>query len=279
MSAPRVCILGNSVPLLIQPFRASSHEKTYGEHLAAKEFVVINSSKQSAMVSDLYYYLEDECIRQFPDYVIFHFGIVECTYRARPRWLQNFFSMNAWNNSVISKGYNGPLVRGGKFLVKKLYRKTLEKVLYALGIKRRWVGPEKFRFIITDVFKRIFSDTPVKRIIVVGMPPIADWMEKHIPGTQVSITEYNTILKDICTLYPNIVYVDTHHAFQQKGDYDKLTQDGIHFTAAGHAFFSDQLLPLLTGERRQFTDWQHINQYGKLYNFYEHWYKRKTPGK
>lgn len=275
-SNPIVCVLGNSVPLLIQPFRRNASEKTYVEHLRESGFSVINGSKQSAILSDLYFYLEDECTRHFPDYVVFHFGIVECTYRARPRWLQDYFSMNAWNNSVINKGYNSGIKRGIKFVGKRVYRKLIERPLFAMGIKRRWLNPKEFQFVLRDVVKRVFSDTPAKKLILVGMPPVSPWVERQAPGTQASITEYNEIFRSLSKEYENIVFFDptTLAAPEQMKE---LTEDGIHYTAEGHAALARALEPLLKGERIAYTDWQTINQYKGLYTMYENWYKRKTP--
>ena len=83
------------------PDRISENEKTYVEWLE-RYGTVINASKQAVMLKDVYRYLEDEVIRHFPDYVIINMGIVEATYRARPRFLQNYLSENAWNNNIIN---------------------------------------------------------------------------------------------------------------------------------------------------------------------------------
>ncbi len=275
MTKQTVCILGNSVPLLIQPPRENAREMTYDEHLREMGYVVINGSKQSAMVSDMYKYLEDECIRHFPDYVVIHFGIVECTYRARSRRLQNFFSMNAWNNSVIQKGYNGSILRGVKFVAKKMYKSTIEKMFFSVGIKWRWLKPKDFQFVMRDIIKRIFSDTPAKKVILVNMPSIADWAEKHAPGTQKSIREYNKILSDVAQEYENIVNLDMGEIFK---DYDAslVSRDGIHFTSLGHRLLAEKMKDVLKGEREKFSDWKKINQYEKLYGIYANWNKRQA---
>lgn len=258
----------------MQPFRQSLTDLTYPEHLAQTGFNVRNASKESAIVSDLYRYLEDECIRHSPDFVIFNFGIVECTYRARPRWLQNFLSMNAWNNSIVNRGYNGPVTRGMKFLTKKVYRKAVERPLFSLGLKWRWLGPKDFRFIIRDIVKRLLSDTPVKRIIFIGLPPIAPWVEKQAPGTQQSIKTYNLLMENLTHENPNIHFLDPA-SLSSPEQMLSLTSDGIHFTALGHQRLAEALIPLLQGERSGgYTDWQKINQYESLYQLYARWYKR-----
>lgn len=266
---PIVSILGNSVPILIQPFRTNEHEKTYAEHLKGAGFEVKNASKQSAIISDVYSYLEDECIRHFPDFVILNFGIVECTYRARPRWLQNYFSMNAWNNSVIDAPYNGPILRGIKFILKKVYARTIERACYTIGLKKRWVTPSNFRFIVRDITKRIFQDTPARKVIYIGMTPIAKWVEKKAPGSQASVSEYNAILQSVASEYSNIIYLDPNLLGE-----NIASPDGIHFNARGHQLLAEKLQTLLTGQRDQYTEWQQINQYEKLYQTYAHWFKR-----
>lgn len=271
---PVVSILGNSVPLLIQPLRQDAAEQTYAEILLDRGWWVVNGTKQSAMVTDVYAYLEDECIRHFPDYVILHFGIVEATYRARPRWLQNIFSMNAWNNSVINKGYNGPITRGVKFVGKKFYRKTIERIVFTLGWQRRWVSPQRYRFVLRDICKRIFSDTPAKKIVVIGLPRVADWVEREAPGTNRSIDECNAIMKALATEYVNILWLDV--AEMQKQSNAAISPDGIHLTANGHHLLAERLMQLMTGERQDYTGWQRINQYENFYQYYERWYKRPS---
>lgn len=277
MKQPLVCILGNSVPLLIQPFRTSADDKTYAEHLRERGFDVLNSAKQSAMFTDVYRYLEDECIRQYPDYVIIHFGIVEATYRARPRWLQNVFSMNAWNNSIINKGHNGPVVRGIKYVAKKGYKTLVEKPLFRLHLRRRWMPPKVFRFVLRDVAKRLFQDTPVRKLILVTMTPVAPWVEKQAPGTQNSVSEFNRIMKQVAEEYENILLLDTADLVADD-EMKQVTVDGIHFTAIGHAKLAAALEKQLQGERTHYTDWEKINQYDTLYSIYARWNKRTPPG-
>lgn len=274
MSTPSiVCVLGNSVPLLIQPHRKGPEDKTYAEHIRAKGFNVINSSKQAVILSEIYYYLEDECIRHFPDFVIFNFGIVECTRRARPRWLQNTLAGNSWNNSIIGRRYNTPIVRGVKFFSKKLYKKTVEKFLYSLNISFRWLSPHDFGFILKDVAKRLFADTPTKKIIVIGMLPVSDWVEKRAPGTSQSIHEYNKIMEETASDYDNIIFVDPRRIFSTHTLKD-ISVDGIHYTALGHKILSDHLMSVLSGERNDYLGWQKINPYHRTR--YANWYKRYT---
>jgi len=229
--------------------------------------------KQSAMISDLYWYFEDECTRHAPDYVILHFGIVEATYRARPRCMQNYFSMNAWNNSVIDKPYNGPIRRGMKFVLKKMHKRIVEHLLYTLGVKWRWCSLKKFTFSLKDIVKRIFADSAAKKIILIGMTELVEWSEKQAPGSNESIRQYNEVMKQIASLSPNITYIDPENAFKghQRAD---ITPDGIHFTGLGHRLLADHIAAQLTGKRENYLGWQKINQYESLYSLYENRFKR-----
>lgn len=257
-----VCILGNSVSMLVQPFRSSAEDRTYGEHLRERGFTVVNRSKQAVVLTDVYRYFEDEVTREFPDYVILNFGIVDCTVRVRRRWLQNAFAMNAWNNSVINRVYNGPLHRGFLHFAKRFYAKTFEPALYALGLGRRWVSPGTFRFVLKDLVKRLFADTPAKRIILVGMLTPSHWLEREAPGTTASAAEYNTIMADLAAEYPALAYLDTEVAVAVPAR-STVTWDGIHLTGLGHRMLADALEKLLTGERPDYTGWSRINQYGR----------------
>lgn len=271
---PIVAILGNSVPVLIQPFRKSADERTYIEHLRDHGFNVINGCKQSMMISDLYTNLEDDCIAHCPDYVVLNFGIVECTYRARPRWLHNYFAMNTWNNTIIRPRYNPPLVRGFKVAVKFLYRHVIERFAFAVGIKRRWLSPDDFQFILRDISRLIFRDTPARKIILLKMLPGQPWLERQAPGTLVSIDEFNAVTENVAKDNPNFVCLDPVSTMMQ-ADSTQISSDGIHFTALGHQQLAQSLIPLLQGERTHYGDWVSIPLYDKFRRVYADRHQRK----
>jgi hypothetical protein len=271
-----VSILGNSVALLVQPLRESAEDRTYPEHLRDHGFTVVNASKQSAMLPHLYRYLEDECIRHAPDFVVVNFGIVECTSRVRSFAIQRYFSMNAWNNSVIDRGYVGPVGRGVAYMAKKFYSNLIERALFSLGWKRRWVSPNDFRFVLRDVLKRLFADTPVRRIVILGMLRPDDWLEREAPGTRASVEEYNGIMRSVAAEYVNLIYVDPEAVLTGTAR-KQWTPDGMHFTGEGHRRIAEALSSHFTGEREDYTGWTKINQYGALHGVYARWNKRATP--
>jgi hypothetical protein len=270
----RICVLGNSGSLLVMPHRDSDSDRTYPEYLAEKGFDVLNSSLQSAMISDMYRYLEDECVRKNPDHVVLNFGIVECTYRVRSRRLQSFFAANAWKNVLVGNGFNPPGVRIFKEVSKRLYRSLVEKPLFALGLKRRWLKPAMFRFILVDLIKNLLKDTNVRTIFFVGMPRAHPWLEREAPGTAESVQEYNAILKEVSNCDGNVVFLDPE-AVMVRDSSERCSPDGIHFTSAGHLALAAAIEARRNSVRvGRFDAWKELSPYksGAL-KLYQKWFR------
>lgn len=243
VNGSKIAILGNSVSMLVIPQRVGAHEKTYIEHLGEAGFSVINASKQSVMLSDTYRYLEDEIIRHYPDYVVINMGIVEATYRARPRFLQNYFNENAWKNSIINIDYCSVTQRAARRVIKFIYR-HLERAMYALHLKWRWMPPGKYRHALRDILIAILRDTGTKKVFILGMLPIAPSLERKIPGTNNSIIQYNKIMQDISGLFKTVSYVDLEAILYAKESF-AVSNDSIHFNAQGHRMIAEKLAALI----------------------------------
>ena len=247
-----ICIVGNSVSLLVRPPRSGPHEKTYAEILRDRGFSIVHSGKQAVLAADLYHYLEDEVVRHFPDYVVIHFGIVDCTSRARPRWLQHFFNLNDWSNSVVGSAF---ISQGGRILrivLRRIYRSLIERTLYALGLSWRWLSVEDFKLIYLDVIQRLFLDTPVKKVLLVGITPVSDELERRVAGTRANAKIYNTVMRSISLTTPDTQYIDA-----DTQEFANLTVDGIHLTARGHELLARHIEASLLGERVDYAAQDH----------------------
>jgi len=243
----KVCILGNSVPLLLIPSRRSADEKTYHEHLEDMGFCVINASKQAVMLADIYRYLEDEVIRHFPEYIVINMGIVEATFRTRGRWLHNFFSENAWNNDIIDISYCSVVGRGIRRTIKAVYR-PFGRLLYFFGIKWRYMPPWKFRHSLKDIIRKLIAYCPVKKVIILGMLPIGDKLEKIVPGTKKSVDGYNSIMENVAKEFEKAVFVKMSDVFSDK-DMLRASADSIHLTSYGHEKVSKYVALIINGAR------------------------------
>ncbi|MBI2067929.1 MAG: hypothetical protein HYT77_07955 [Deltaproteobacteria bacterium] len=231
-------------------------EKTYGENLRDRGFSIIHAGKQGAMVSDVYRYLEDEAIRHFPDYVILHFGIVESSCRAQPRWLQGFLSLNDWQNNITGQEFNSGCARLFKAALRKAYRQLVENFLYTAGLSWRWLSPKDFRSIYLDVIQRLLRQTSVRKIQLIGITPVTEGLERRLPGTRASTKVYNAIMEEISRKIPNTLYIDV-----DTPEFSSHTIDGIHFTPAGHKLLADKIEINLAGDRTSYSAWSEIKPF------------------
>lgn len=262
----KIVILGNSVPLLMDPPRKEKGEKTYGERLEDMGFRVFNRAKQAVVVSDLYRYMEDECTRLFPDIVVLNFGIVECTTRVRSRRMHSYFSENAWKNSIIDVGYVNTLGRIERRIGKKIFR-IGEKALFALGFRRRWVSAKDFEFIIKDVIRVLFRDTNTRCVCLVPILNGAPWLEREAPGTLEAIGVYNSAMRRISSELEGVRFLEPSSIY--RGDEEKdISGDGIHLSAHGHARVADEIAQCIRTTDRSSPSWKSINVYGKLVGKY-----------
>jgi lysophospholipase L1-like esterase len=243
----KVCILGNSISLLLCPPRKLVDDKTYHEHLEAMGYRVINASKQSVMLKDVYRYLEDEVIRYFPEYIIINMGIVEATFRTKSRWLHNYVSENAWNNNIINIGYCSKMGRGLRRIAKKLYR-PLGNLLYFFHLKWRFMPPRQFQHALRDIVRKLIDRCPVKKVIILGMLPISKELERIVPGTRQSVAEYNLLMERTTKEFKNVVFVSMADLFVDK-ELPVATIDSIHYTAAGHEKVAKRLAAIIEGTK------------------------------
>lgn len=252
----RICVLGNSIPLLVNPYRVNYNQKTYGEYLREEGFEVKICARQSSMITDLYKTLEEDCISFFPDFVILHFGIVECTYRTKTRFIQSILNANAWKNTFVHNRINGKYQRIFFFLIKKIIRK-LDHVLHFFRLHYRWVNPELFHFALNDIIKSIYADTNTKGIILVGMLNGYPWLEKEARGTIKSIKKYNAILNRVSQNIEGVYFVDVNTYLKNDTE---TSSDGIHFTSLSHSVVTKEILNIIANySERSILSWKNIS--------------------
>lgn len=249
----KICILGNSVSLLVVPDRKNSIEKTYSELFEEVGYNVINSSKQATTLSDVFRYFDDEVIRLFPNIVIINYGIVEATYRTKPRWLNNYFSGNDWNNNIIDNSYCPFFSRFIRKGFKILY-KPIGRIFFLLHLKWRFMTPKKFSKALFLLLLKLTAYTPVKQIIILGMLPIDGNLEKIAPGTKSSVLEYNMIMNKVCDSYEKAIFIDLSSIFTEKSELLQASIDSIHLTAYGHKMVFDKIYSLINGDKFEISD-------------------------
>ena len=239
-----ICILGNSVSLLVWPKRNTPNDRTYGEHLRAMGWHVKSASRQGVMISDTCLYLEDDVLNNAPDYLILQFGVVESTYRARPRFLHKQFSNNNWRNNIVRIPYRGPSKRAFVSLLNKAYQQ-IEKALFASGIRWRYLSPRHFRDALEQTVAACKKNSGVKGYILVGISPINERLEQIAPGTRQSTAEYDEIMRAYAESTPHVSFISLFEVFQNES-LKEVVPDGIHLSALGHKLLAKELNSILS---------------------------------
>lgn len=252
----RICILGNSVPLVVAPARSSREEGTYAEILLTQGHEVHNAARQSMLITDLYRCLEEDCISRAPQIVVLNFGIVEATMRVRSRRLQNGLTANAWKNVISGTPCMGPYHRAFAHAVRRVVR-LVERPAFALHLAHPWVRPGLFEFALKDIAKSVFKDTPTEQVILIGMPRSPSWLEREAPGTSRMVDALNAIMIRVAGSCADTQYIDPNGIPGPQGAYS----DGIHFTASGHRWIAEQLMAMMDRRRSDFGQWKAINPY------------------
>lgn len=236
----KLCIFGNSMSILVSPNRRSLQDKSYSEIINDSGFIVNNASEQGITIVDFFRFFENELIKFRPNILVIQCGIVECTFRARPRFLHSFFSGNNWSNRTFNKKYVATRNKKFSIYIYKLYR-IIEKIFFSIGIKWRYVNPRVFYEALNEFFLKCFQQSGVERYVIIGLYSHVHQLEAKAPGTISSINEYNNILKSFASKQNNTVFIDLDNLFKDFNS-DDVTSDGIHLTSFGHAVLAKKIL-------------------------------------
>ncbi len=238
MAAP-ICILGNSVSLVLRPPRQRPDERTYAELLRDDDgYALINWSQRAAMVSDGLRAVEDEVITRYPQAVIIQYGIVECTYRDMPRWLYQFVKLRL-------QGDENRLQRLPVQLAARTLMPLSRRVWTRLRGRWRWMEPEVFAADIRKLVLLLRKETAALPLVM-NIPTPSQRVERLAPGTVASAAEYNRVLAHL-TAELDVPLIDA--AALIAPDPDALLPDGIHFSAAGHQRVAATIRAILAAAR------------------------------
>lgn len=215
----KIVILGDSVSLRIRPVRRDATEKTYAEHLAAlnPRFFVVNLGRGAASIKSQMVDM-DPIIRQFPDFYVLNFGIVDCSTRSVPEWVFRFVNTIKPSEWLIRRWAR-------KFV--DFFEKKNRKSLVLLRGKRSWTSEKDFKSVYLKTIKLLQKETGAQ-LICLGINQTDERVESQLPGTKQKINQYNQVIKQVCES-TGCSFVDTYNLIEPKN-----VPDGIHFDAAGH---------------------------------------------
>ena len=230
-----ICILGNSVSLVLRPPRRKVHERTYAEILRDElPATVINWSQRAAMVADGVRAVEDVVITHAPQAVIIQYGIVECTYREMPRWLYQFVKLRL-------HGDENRLERLPVQLAARTLMPLCRRWAHLHG-RWRWMEPAVFAHDIQQLITLIRKETAALPIVIT-IPTPSERVERLAPGTSASANEYNHVLAQLA-VQTEVPLLDAA-ALIAVNPHD-LLPDGIHFSATGHRLVAEHIRSLLS---------------------------------
>ena len=229
-----ICILGNSVSLVMRPPRQTAAEQTYAEILRAElACEVINWSQRAAMISDGVRAVEDVVITRYPQAVVIQYGIVECTLRDMPRWLYQFVKLRLQGDE--NRWQRLPVQLAARTLM------PLSRRWAALRGRWRWMEPQPFAHDVRKLVQLIRKETSALPIVI-NIPTPSERVERLAPGTSASAAEYNRLLA-LLAAELQVPLLDA--AALIAPDPDALLPDGIHFSASGHRLVADQIKALI----------------------------------
>lgn len=190
------------------------------------------------IITDLYRSFEEDVLCKAPTHIIFHFGIVEATTRARPRLLHSLFSKNNWRNRLVDIPYRSMLSR---FLIRKLatlYR-PIERGLFKCRLTWRYLNPRKFNLALRELINLCHAQTPVKNIFLIAIMPVSNKFECIAPGTRKSVAKFNSILKSIAEDMEIVEYISIEET--QHPNSIPFSPDSIHLNASAHYKIADTI--------------------------------------
>jgi hypothetical protein len=215
----KIVLLGDSVSLRIRPVRSAHAEKTYAEHLMAlnQGFFVVNLGRGATSIKSQMADM-DPIIRQFPDFYVLNFGIVDCSTRSVPEWVFRFI------NTIKPTEW---LIRRWTRKAVDFFEKKNRKFLVLLRGKRSWTSEKDFKSVYLKTIKLLQKETGAQ-IICLGINQTDERVESQLPGTKQKINQYNQLIKQVCES-TGCSFVDTYNLIEPKN-----VPDGIHFDAVGH---------------------------------------------
>jgi hypothetical protein len=160
----------------------------------------------------------DPIIRQFPDFYVLNFGIVDCSTRSVPEWVFRFI------NTIKPTEW---LIRRWTRKAVDFFEKKNRKFLVLLRGKRSWTSEKDFKSVYLKTIKLLQKETGAQ-IICLGINQTDERVESQLPGTKQKINQYNQLIKQVCES-TGCSFVDTYNLIEPKN-----VPDGIHFDAVGH---------------------------------------------
>jgi lysophospholipase L1-like esterase len=237
-----VLIVGNSVPILVVPPRASRDEGTYGERLGAAlaerdvPATVVNEARLFELVTEGSRRYHRELVSRFPDVLVIHYGVLEQQPNVAPFRLVRYMTRGAsrapglrglWRRNAVDRFW--PLVR------------RWQQWGSARAGTRLWrVSPARFREELLHIVR--LTRPAGTLVLVVDVHRPNERLEYFMPGITRRWEAFQAMLREAVASVgdPDVRLVESSKVVDGFGDTGG-TADGLHLTAAAHAALADVL--------------------------------------
>ena len=236
-----ITIVGDSLSM-VRPSEGINYRDTYpfilqnmlgeGYHI-----VVRNRRSNDSQIQSHPQHIQDDVLFNDSEYVILHFGIVDCAPRLMTR--KETLFLKVVNIKFITEKYIG---------FKSRYRRFFTKHF-------QWtrVSQERFRENMNYLVDSIKNNNAAQKIIIINIADTNERSEYRSYGYKRNILKFNNSLKPI--VENNKEYCLLINFFEESNGSQKLmAQDGMHLLSPGHSFLADKLYKLiinLENERHQ----------------------------
>lgn len=216
--------------LRIRPPRLNSAECTYTEKIA-KLLPCCHVKNLSVGASLVPYQNEtyDLFVREFPDFIIVNYGVVDACTRSIPRWLYNFIERGNPSDNFVIRGIRETI---------QYFESRFRRNLVLLRGKKSWNSSRSFERKYTNLVKFLKRETKAV-ILCLSINPVSNRIEKQLPGSRKRTIEFNSIIKKIC-LQENAIFINTSDIISQDD-----VPDGIHFNADGHEKIASEIVRII----------------------------------
>lgn len=246
----RVAVLGNSVPILVVPPRATREEGTFPERLQrllderGLDVEVRNDSRLFDVLPDGWRRFQQQVIPWAPDVLVVNYGVIEMQPNVVPTWLNRHLT-------TVTVGGKGPVALYKRRAVPKLWPpvRRFQRWSSARVGTRTWrLPPQRLGAELRRVVEVARQDRMLVLVNDVHAP--GDRLRHFFPAIERRHAIVQEVLADVVDGFadPDVRLVPVSQVSAKLGEVEGLP-DGLHLTSAGHLgvaeLLADEIAPWL----------------------------------
>ena len=237
MNRLKIIVVGNSVSMRVRPptpFPTNQNYSVLLQGLLENDLdnfyiQVDNKAKGALLIRDVLC-CTDMLVREFPQYYILNFGVVDASTREVPYWFYQY------TNKIVKNKF--------EYFFSGLHAHLFMKHRpFFVNLRRRksWVSENDFVKYFALLISTLLKETNA-RIISLPINPANERVEKLLPGSRKKHLRYNEHIKNI-TIKHSQLFMDTNTFINQQ-DYP----DGVHYSHSGHQLIASKLRDLIIND-------------------------------